>query len=282
MGVIIFNGSSSKDYGIQVENPPGYHTPERDYEMVHIPGRNGDLIIDNGSYKNVNKSYNIAFGKVDGDFTLMASQVASWLNSAEGYARLEDSYEPDYYRMASFKNSLDIENILSQAGRVTIDFDCKPQRFLKSGDIPIIIENEEVDHYYSKDIIVENPTNQTAYPIIKLTGYFTEGSGYAAHLSIYKDDKHNSHVRINQIGHRTPNQQITIGTIIIDSGLQDVYEQYYNSYINRNEDIVFETYSGKSTPFPIIYPGSNTITLQVFGQYGRIDRMEVIPKWWTL
>ena len=50
MGVIIFNGIPSTNYGIHVEKPPVYATPERDYEVVHIPGRNGDLVIDNGSW----------------------------------------------------------------------------------------------------------------------------------------------------------------------------------------------------------------------------------------
>ena len=41
MGVIIYNGVSSEEFAIQVEHPPGYETPEKDYEVTHIPGRNG-------------------------------------------------------------------------------------------------------------------------------------------------------------------------------------------------------------------------------------------------
>ena len=48
MGVIIFNNKSSADCRIQVAHPPGYAYPERDYTITHIPGRNGDIIQDNG------------------------------------------------------------------------------------------------------------------------------------------------------------------------------------------------------------------------------------------
>lgn len=46
MGVITFNGIASDKLGIQVEHPPGYETPKKDYEIVHVPGRNGDVYID--------------------------------------------------------------------------------------------------------------------------------------------------------------------------------------------------------------------------------------------
>ncbi len=134
MGIVIFDGRSSKNYGIQVEHPPGYQTPARDYEMVHIPGRNGDLLIDNGSYQNVSREYEIAVGSEDGDFTEMANRIAEWLHSAPGYARLEDSYEPGYYRMAACSEGITVENLEQHAGRAKAVFNCKPQRFLKSGE----------------------------------------------------------------------------------------------------------------------------------------------------
>ena len=69
---------------------PGYETPEKDYEVTHIPGRNGDIYVDKGSYKNVSRSYDIAIGAENKDFTIMANFISEWLNSASGYAKLED------------------------------------------------------------------------------------------------------------------------------------------------------------------------------------------------
>lgn len=117
--------------------------------MTHIPGRNGDVYIDKGSYQNTTRSYDIAVGDSDRSFISMANMVSEWLHSASGYSRLEDSYEPEYYRMAVYKEENNIQNILDHAGRTTIQFDCKPQRFLKLGDIEI---------YVTTEIVLRNPT----------------------------------------------------------------------------------------------------------------------------
>ena len=48
MGVIIYNGVSSEEFSIQVEHPPGYETPEKDYEVTHIPGEMGIFMLIKG------------------------------------------------------------------------------------------------------------------------------------------------------------------------------------------------------------------------------------------
>ena len=161
MGVIIFNNKSSADCRIQVAHPPGYAYPERDYTITHIPGRNGDIIQDNGCYKNVERTYEVSFDAPNEDFATYANAVSAWLHSTTGYARLEDSYEPNYYRMATYQESNIFENLYNQAGTATIVFECKPQRFLKTGDNIITIQNS---------LTIINPTGFEAYPLFKVTG----------------------------------------------------------------------------------------------------------------
>ena len=48
MGIIIFNGVSSMDLHTLVQHPPEYAFPEKDCEATHVPGRNGDIIVDTG------------------------------------------------------------------------------------------------------------------------------------------------------------------------------------------------------------------------------------------
>lgn len=161
MGVIIFNNKSSADCRIQVAHPPGYAYPERDYTITHIPGRNGDIIQDNGCYKNVERTYEVSFDAPNEDFATYANAVSAWLHSTTGYTRLEDSYEPDYYRMATYQESNIFENLYNQAGTATIVFECKPQRFLKSGENTISIKNS---------LTIMNPTGFEAYPLFKVSG----------------------------------------------------------------------------------------------------------------
>lgn len=163
MGIVIYNGVSSTEFAIQVEHPPIYEIPEKDYEVTHVPGRNGDIYVDKGSYQNASRSYDLAIGSEQRDFAEMANCISEWLNSASGYARLEDSYEPEYYRLAAYKSGGTITNILEHAGRITVSFDCKPQRFLKSGENPLIIRQ-------AKSGLIRNPTGFTSLPVIKVYG----------------------------------------------------------------------------------------------------------------
>lgn len=220
MGFIIFNGISSKDYHIQVEHPPGYDTPERDYEVVHVPGRNGDVVIDKGSYQNKDRSYEIAIGSEDRFFPEMANDISEWLHSAVGYARLEDSYEPEYYRMAVYKEETEIENILFHAGRVTVKFNCKPQRFLKAGDTIV---------KFTSSGILKNPTRQIALPVITVygtsSGVLTIGE-YIVSISNIRD------------------------SVVINSEMQDAY----SGLTNRNADITL------TKGFPKLKKGETTIS----------------------
>ena len=220
MGIVTFNGVSSKDLGIQVEHPPGYQTPVKDYDKIHVPGKNGDVIIYKGSYKNVSRTYDIAIGDLERDYTEMANSVSEWLNSTNGYARLEDSYEPEYYRLAIYEESMSLSNLFHHGGRATINFNCKPQRFLKSGDNKIIT---------SSNTSFKNPTKFTSLPIITVRG---NGS---AELQVG-----NYHVSISEIG----------GSVVIDSEIQDCY----TGTINKNPYVTL------TNGYPKLESGVNEIS----------------------
>lgn len=220
MEQIVFNGLSSNEYKIQIEHPPGYETPSKDYEIVHVPGRNGDVVMDKGSYQNVSRTYQIAVGSYEKKYVEMMNNISEWLHSASGYAYLWDSYEPEYYRLAMFDEALSLNNIYNQAGRTTISFNCKPQRFLVYGDDVLI--------YIKKDRLM-NPTKFKALPIIRVKG---TGSGVLS-IGSYT-------VTISSIG----------GEIIINSEIQDAY----SGTTNRNSDVTL------ASGFPKLEPGDNEIS----------------------
>lgn len=222
MGVIVFNGNSSSTYGIEVEHPPAYIYPKKDLEVIHVPGRNGDIIIDKGSYQNVTREYDIAAGSLSETYQTIANRVSSWLHSASGYARLEDSYEPDYFRLAYYDEENTFTNILGKAGRATIKFVCKPQRYLKSGETPLL---------YTAASIITNNTSFQSSPLIKVTG---SGSGSVV------------------IGSYTISIDNISGTTFIDCELQDCW----NGVNNWNSHVTMPN------GFPKLVPGSNAITIQ--------------------
>lgn len=151
---IIFNGISSKDVGIHVETYPDYVAPQREYQTVEIPGRHGKYLLSSGVFPNVERSYQISFGDEYKTVENKQRTVASWLMSPDGYARLEDAYEPGYFRMAVFQGPLEIANIYNHGGRATITFDCLPQRYLTVGENAHTIQN-----LYAHDINNEQELN---------------------------------------------------------------------------------------------------------------------------
>ena len=198
MGIVIFNGISSQDLHIQVQTEPDYDFPEKDYEVTHVPGRNGDIVIDQGPWQNVSRKYNLAMDAVKISYTEVASKLVQWLHSASGYARLEDSYEPDFYRMAMYKDSGSISNIYNKAGQIEVEFTCKPQRYFKSGEVADI---------FTTSTEYRNPTDFPAKPLIKIHG---SGSGTVG-IGTYT-------VTINDI----------LDGMIVDSEQQDTYKDQTN------------------------------------------------------
>lgn len=231
MGVIIYNGISSEELGIVVETAPNYEIAERDYDVISVPGKNGDYVIDRGCFKNVDRVYNIAFAETTGDFAGSATLIAEWLYSGYGYKRLEDSYEPDYFVMARVSDKHTILNILQQAGRAEITFNRKPQRYLKIG--------EHTTKINTNGGRIINPTSFDSDPLIKVFG---SGSGTLS------------------IGNKTIQMSNISDGLTIDCEMQEVYlgSTSYNQNVNY-------MYNG----FPKLKPGRNTINFS--GGVNRVE-----------
>ena len=133
---LVFDGVDSRDYGIYITGDAVFNSPERDVEMIEIPGRNGAYALDKGRFSNIEVSYPAGIaGDTEADFRQGISAFRNALASRKGYKRLEDDYNPDEYRMAVYKSGLEVTPKALKAGEFTITFDCQPQRFLKSGEI---------------------------------------------------------------------------------------------------------------------------------------------------
>lgn len=151
---LIFDGVSSKDVGITVEGYPGALLPEKSVDTEEIPGRNGYLLYDYGTYRNYDQPYTIHWRNIDSD-----ARIAQWLYK-QGYRRLEDSFHPEHYRMAYFDGVFEIDNRMDVIKRAEIEFRCKPQWFRKNGDYKINATNGQT--------LVN--TGMDALPIITVNG----------------------------------------------------------------------------------------------------------------
>ena len=153
---ITFDGVNSLDYGLYVSGSATFSSAETDYKKVSVPGRNGDLLISNNRYKNVNVQYPAVVFR---DLEENVMRIRNWLMSTNGYCRLEDTYHPDEFRLATFSGPVDFATALFEVGSTTLTFDCKPQRWLKSGERKHIFTDNTGKLF--------NPTNFPSKPLIR-------------------------------------------------------------------------------------------------------------------
>lgn len=199
---LTYRGRRSLDFQAYISGSGTFNAPERDVEKFEVPGRSGNLIIDNGRFLNTELEYDAYIVK---DFEKNMEALRGFLLSAYGYYRLEDTYHPDQYRMAAFSGPIEPDVHYARHGSFTLKFDCMPQRWLKSGDIAAQVSAGETMKLW-------NPTHFNALPLIAVTGTGTFS-----------------------INGETVTVQANNGGLIIDCDRQECYE----GTINRNPSVLF-------------------------------------------
>lgn len=160
---LTFDGIDSRTYGVYITGEAVFNAPTRRVNMIQIPGRNGLFAQDEGAFDNLTVTYPAGlFGVTEADFADAISNFRNALCSRVGYKRLEDDYNPSEFRMAVYKEGLEVTPATLKAGEFTITFECKPQRFLKSGETATTITDGAT---------LTNPTLFEAKPLIEAVGY---------------------------------------------------------------------------------------------------------------
>lgn len=203
-----------------VQKFPTIMKPSRKYEAFSIPGRSGDLFIYQNAYNNVLQAYEVYAG--DGT---PGNAPSSWGTLAaalykDGYQRLQDTYDVDHYRLAIFLDAITAENSQNRHGSAVLTFNCRPERFLLSGD--------DVTTITTASGSITNPTAFDAKPLIKVTG--------TAPGSI-------------TIGGVTMTINALADYVYIDCDTMDAYRQPAE---NKNNTI--------SGSFPVLHAGANAVT----------------------
>lgn len=157
------DGVSSREFGVYITGEAVFNAPEREVEMISIPGRNGQFALDKGRFENIEVTYPAGiFAGNEADFAEAVSEFRNFLCSRGGYVRLEDEYNPGEYRMAIYKSGLEVDPALLRAGEFDIVFDCKPQRWLKDGETAVTITSGDT---------LTNPTLFESSPLLECKGY---------------------------------------------------------------------------------------------------------------
>lgn len=161
-GLFVYGGEASSDYGMVIAEAPSFEKATRKNTIYNVPGRNGAIVFQEDAFSDVGRDYRVWIADdAKKDLGEMVNAFTAWLISNKGYQRLEDSFEPDIFRLAYYNGGDNVSNELMQYGESTISFTCRPERFYKSGEFPISVSNGNQ---------VNNPTRFTAKPLIHIEG----------------------------------------------------------------------------------------------------------------
>lgn len=110
------------------------------------------------------------------------TEIIEWLNSADGYAELTDSFDPEHYREAVFVDSADIQNSWNHYGRAVVSFHCRPERFLSAYKRTVLdlTDTQPITGYATAKInMYQQPSasNPVMYQLPADTSFFIEYTG---------------------------------------------------------------------------------------------------------
>lgn len=135
-----FDGVKSSDFGVFISGAQTMGAAGRDVDEIVVPGRNGNLTIDNGRFNAISHVYPALIAET-AQQNLMGLRNA--LLSKRGHKRLSDTVHPDEFYRAYYEHGLEPELTANlRHSKLEIEFTRDPRRFLVSGDTPEEVEGE--------------------------------------------------------------------------------------------------------------------------------------------
>ncbi|MFA0816028.1 MAG: phage tail protein [Anaerofustis sp.] len=144
--------NSADDMGIIVTKLPAVEKPEKNVEEIIIPGRDGSLTVDDGTYATTTKPVECALDHGDID------ALCAWLTGS-GFVTF--SNEPDKQYMAKIINSVPLKEIIPTFRTFIIQFSCQPKKYSIENDL-ITIDTSPA--------MISHPGTENAKPVIKVYG----------------------------------------------------------------------------------------------------------------
>lgn len=228
-----------------------YNTPERAVETVEVPGRNGLVVRDLGRFGNVTVTYELY---AESGMKDKLRALRQDMMSLTGYQRLEDTYRPEEFRMARFTGETEVEpSIMGEAARLELTFDCKPQRYLKSGETEMELKGPGS---------VWNP-GMESLPEIRVWGHVNDQGEYTQGEPEGNLPAGDATLTIGGV---TITFRYIHNVVGLDCETQDAFKnsENCNGHIYAPE-------------FPSLKPGNNLISWS-----GNISGITLYPRWWTV
>lgn len=241
------------DFEFFITSRPTITKADRRNANIPISGRNGDLILNDDSYSNVDISFECAIKSKTQDVKQNdIDTFTEWLNKGT-YQKLSLYFRPDSYWMACFQGKLAFENkkMDNLYTKFSISFTAKPLQLKLKNNANIIYNTPlpakiEVDNLYGDSMPILHVTGKGSFEI-KVTN--ARGKQF---LIECKD--------ISEAN----------GVLHLDSELMLAYYRTGNATPRSAEEFVL------TDEYPMFTHGKNTIEIKPLGG---VVKLEIEPRW---
>lgn len=252
-------GTDLSTFGVCITGSGTYGAPSKDITTYRVPGRPGLVIGASERLENISVKYPCFIYR---DFDENMRALRSFLLSLTGYSRITDDYDTTHYRMGFFEAGIEPSvTPRNNAGEFDLVFNCKPQRWLLSGEIPVTKTN--CGHLSTDCLTVTNPTRFESAPLVRV--YLNDTGPYQG---------------INFSG---PDWQMRILIDFDESAGAEYWDidcetmQVFCGSTNLNQYAEFRS-SAFHVDAPKLVPGNNYIS----ANGGTLPSVTVTPRWWEV
>lgn len=245
---LIFDDKNTIDFGVYLYSSSTLNASRRDAEGEAVVGKNGEVIRDNGRLENVPITYT---GLIREDMVSNLRGLKGFMLSRVGYCRLQDSFNPEEYRLAKFEEGFEVTHDRTfNMAKFPMVFNCRPERWLLEGEQDVSIS--------SSDTVLLNPTYFDAKPFFTVTGNGT--------ITVSNDEVTYTMVLAG-----------TSGQYFIDCEYMDCYGVSNGEYVNLNSKITLSDTLGDYPHYPVL-AGDKESTIRATG----FTSVSMRPRWWTV
>ena len=118
--IFTINNKTNKDFNFKVKASNHLIKPKKKLEFISIPGRTGDLILDEGARENFNL---VIEGYIDARKTnlkTLCDSLDNWLNSTTGYQNI--TFDDGTVLKAVLISEIDPVEVVKNFGELTLEF----------------------------------------------------------------------------------------------------------------------------------------------------------------
>lgn len=224
MHYFIFNGIDSRNLGITVKNMPLIPRAERDIETIKVNGKNGNLHIDNGTFRSSSYTINCIIEDI--------SKIDDIKSTFIGSANLILSKYSDRYFIATIKNQISFDKYLNYLQEFPLQFDIEPISYNLT---------EESLEYTSNDSDFDIGGNIDISPKISITGVGTvtinnvpvevEETGIEIDCELMNCTKNNLNVNNKVVLDEFPKLKPEGNSIVLGNGITNVTLTYRRGWL---------------------------------------------------